>query len=118
MISESSNEAQEYTVEIREFTDCLSQIAAFDHVYSGPLFTWTNHQTESFLARKLDRVLVNGNWYTYYAQSLVEFLPPEVSDHCPAVIQFEQESYSSSMSFKFFNHWCMNSKFLGVVDIS
>ena len=37
--SESSNESQEFTAEIREFTNCLSHIAAFDHVFSGLLFT-------------------------------------------------------------------------------
>ena len=61
---------------------------------------------------------MNNNWYTTYAQFLVEFLPPEVSDHCLAVIQFEHEGYSPPKPFKIFNHWCRNSKFVGVVEVS
>ena len=102
--SESSNEFQELTFDIRDFTFCLTQISVFDHTFEGPLLTWSNHQTEGFLARKLDRVLINGSWLSCFEQSLVEFLSSEISDHCPAFIQLKQDSYSPSKPFKFFNH--------------
>ena len=102
--SESSKEEQEYTMDMRDFIACLAQIAVFDHAYSGPYMTWSNHQAEGFIARKIDRVLVNGSWYTCFDQLMVEFLPPEISDHCPVVIQLQLENYSPPKPFKFFSH--------------
>ena len=40
-----------------------------------------------FIVRKLDRALVNDNWFPIFAHSSVDFLPPEVSDHSPILIQ-------------------------------
>ena len=85
--SKSSNETQEFTLDIRDFISCLAQIAVFDHAYSGPHLTWSNHQPEVFLTSKLDRGIVNGNWHTCFAQSSMEFHSLEILDHCPAVIQ-------------------------------
>ena len=46
---------------IRGFTDCCIQLLIFNHAYSGPV-TWTNKHMDGFIAKKLDRVLVNDNW--------------------------------------------------------
>ena len=73
-------------VEMRNFFDTLLQISGFDLAYSGPLFTWSNHQPDGFLVRKLDRVLINDNWLSRFAQNMVVFLALEVSDHCLAFI--------------------------------
>ena len=40
----------------KEFKECMQTLAVFDHAFTGPLLTWSNHQEEAFLARKLDRV--------------------------------------------------------------
>ena len=94
------------------------KISVFDHAFSSPLFTWSNRQLDGFLARKLDRVLINGNWLPCFAQSQVEFLPPEISDHCPALIQLQQDNYSPPKPFKFFNYWTKHGKFLEIVEQS
>ena len=47
--------------DIRDFIKCMQNLATIDHVYTGPLFTWSNRQEKGFMARKLDRVLVNCN---------------------------------------------------------
>ena len=39
---------------IKEFNECLQQLAVFDHSFNGPLFTWFNCQGEGFIANKLD----------------------------------------------------------------
>ena len=83
----SSNTHQEFTADIREFISCLTQIAVFDHSYAETLLTWSNRQTEGFLGRKLDRVLINGNWLPCFGNSTVEFLPPEIFDHCHALMK-------------------------------
>ncbi|XVE50375.1 hypothetical protein DITRI_Ditri01bG0157700 [Diplodiscus trichospermus] len=44
--------------DMADFKDTLSQLSLFDHAFAGPFFTWSNHQqSESFLARKLDRLV-------------------------------------------------------------
>ena len=116
--SESSNDHQGFTSDMRDFMESKVKISVFDHAFSGPLFTWSNHQLDGFLARKLDRVLINGNWLPCFAQSQVEFLPPEISDHCPALIQLQQDNYSPPKPFKFFNYWTKHGKFLEVVEQS
>ncbi|KAL4340743.1 hypothetical protein GQ457_08G017340 [Hibiscus cannabinus] len=45
--------------EMIDFQDYLAALVLSDHPYYGPLFTWTNKQEGSFLARKLDRLLIN-----------------------------------------------------------
>ncbi|XVE77616.1 hypothetical protein DITRI_Ditri13aG0077500 [Diplodiscus trichospermus] len=85
--SESSNFSQDKTADMRDFIDLRNQISIFDHVSLGPLFTWNNKHQEAFLAKKLDRVLVNENWSSSFPNLVVEFLAPEMSDHCPGFIK-------------------------------
>ncbi|XVF41400.1 hypothetical protein PTKIN_Ptkin01aG0277200 [Pterospermum kingtungense] len=86
--SESSNSGCSFDGEMHEFNDYRVRLSLMDHVFDGPVFTWKNNQDESFLTKKLDRVLVNDVWYMNFPCSSVEFLSPEISDHCPAFIRF------------------------------
>ena len=45
-LSESSNfdGSQVPTTDIRDFTDCMQNLAVLDHTFTGPLFTWSNRQ--------------------------------------------------------------------------
>ena len=74
------------SLDIKDFTECLQNIGVFDNVFTGPQFTWSNKQGDGFMARKLDRVLINSVWLHMYAQSTVEFLPPGDSNHCAAYV--------------------------------
>ncbi|XVE57592.1 hypothetical protein DITRI_Ditri04bG0102500 [Diplodiscus trichospermus] len=114
---ESSNhcEGQAVTMDMQEFIDCRNNMEVFDHGAIGPLFTWTNKQQEGFLAKKLDRVLINDQWnFT----SIVEFLAPEISDHSPAFIQIKGKNKQPPKPFKFFNFWVKQKEFLKVVETS
>ena len=59
--SESSNYSDSLlmTMDMKEFIEVRNKLEVFDHGSSGPFFTWTNKHQEGFLARKLDRVIVN-----------------------------------------------------------
>ncbi|XP_039027474.1 uncharacterized protein LOC120161268 [Hibiscus syriacus] len=72
--------------DISDFRSCVENLGGFDHSFTGPLLTWSNKQQDSYLARKLDRVLVNSAWIDAFPESDVEFLAPGDSDHCPAVV--------------------------------
>ncbi|XVE68774.1 hypothetical protein DITRI_Ditri09bG0097000 [Diplodiscus trichospermus] len=76
---------------IKDFSECLHQIAILDHVASGPKFTWSNKQQENYIAKKLDRVLIN-------ELSFSEFSLPK--------------------PFKFFNYWANHPEFLDTVLFS
>ncbi|KAE8684022.1 Rhodanese-like domain-containing protein 11 [Hibiscus syriacus] len=62
--------------EMKGFKECTQDLALQDHPFFGPLFTWSNKQQASFLARKLDRVLINTTWVKKFPNSFVEFLVP------------------------------------------
>ena len=96
-LSESYPTLQGVSNDMKEFIDTMIKLSLFDHVYAGPILTWSNHQPEGFIVRKLDRALVNDNWFTEFANSTVEFLPSEVSDHSPVLIQMQQVRESSTV---------------------
>ena len=103
---------------MKEFIEACRLLSVFDHAFSGPLFTWSNKHKEDFLARKLDRALINGSWLIRFPHSTVEFLAPEVSDHSPVFISLQQKFIAPPKPFKFFNDWVKHPKFLELVQQS
>ena len=45
--------------DMRDFEDVRNNIFVYDHAFISPLFTWTNKHQKGFMARKLDRVMIN-----------------------------------------------------------
>lgn len=66
--------------------DCFLQAGLFDLRYLGPCHTWTNNQPDSPIAKKLDRLLVNNNTLSAYPHAVASFLPPDLSDHAPCLL--------------------------------
>jgi hypothetical protein len=61
-----------------EFGACLNELEVFNLNFSGYFYIWTNKSEEPyFVARKLDRVMVNENWICSYGKTIVEFLKYE-----------------------------------------
>ncbi|XP_039038081.1 uncharacterized protein LOC120175552 [Hibiscus syriacus] len=105
--------------DMKEFQDCLEELDLMDHPFLGPTFTWSNRQEGSFLARKLDRVLVNPKWLLDYPDSFVEFKAQGVSDHCLGVLWTHKGALAKKpRPFKFFNCWVSHEKFLSIVKDS
>ncbi|XP_074266232.1 uncharacterized protein LOC141588700 [Silene latifolia] len=72
-----------------DFNNCLSSCGLDDMQGTENDFTWFNKQDPSTrVYSKLDRILVNGDWLLTFTQTAAQFLPPGVSDHCPAFIDF------------------------------
>lgn len=99
-----------------DFGQCLIEAGLTDHPYQGPLFTWTNKQTVYPVVKKLDRMLVNGSWFTSFPNSIATFLPPTVSNHCAMLLQSSFVPASYPKPFKFFSNWLPNRSFLPIVD--
>ena len=101
--SSSYDGSQGVNMDMRDFQDSLKKVAVFDHSFNGPNFTWSNHQGEGFVVKKLDRVLINDKWHLTFANSAVEFLSPGDSDHCPALVKLDHPIWSPPKPFKVFN---------------
>ena len=84
---EHSNPAVNYSDNLMyQLQDCFLQAGLFDLRYLGPCHTWTNNQPESPIAKKLDRLLVNNSTILAYPHAVASFLPPEMSDHTPCLL--------------------------------
>ncbi|XP_039025415.1 uncharacterized protein LOC120158687 [Hibiscus syriacus] len=102
--------------DILDFRSCVENLGVFDHPFTGPLLTWSNKQQDSYLACKLDRVLVNSAWIDDFPKSDVEFLAPGDSDHCPAVVWLRKAApVTRPKPFRFFNFWALHPHFLAIV---
>ncbi|KAJ8752286.1 hypothetical protein K2173_003922 [Erythroxylum novogranatense] len=116
--SSSSQLSSQLLLDMDDFKEWICAAGVQDHPFLGSTFTWTNNQCDGFLARKLDRVLVSGDWFGVFDRSEVEFLAPHVSDHCPAILELRVERASVPKPFKFFNFWTRHPDFLAIVEDS
>ena len=65
----------------------FKRFGGFGTQFHGCFYTWTNKSEEPwFVARKLDRVLANEFWMSYFGKTIEEFFLGGISDHSPVVI--------------------------------
>ncbi|XP_039058910.1 uncharacterized protein LOC120202561 [Hibiscus syriacus] len=116
-LEESSGSINASTLaDISDFQRCVENLGVFDHPFTGPLLTWSNKQHDLYLARKLDRVLVNSAWIDAFPESDMEFLAPGDSEHCPAVVWLRKTApVTRPKPFRFFNFWALHPDFLAIV---
>ncbi|KAF3533115.1 hypothetical protein DY000_02043910 [Brassica cretica] len=115
--SEHSHDDFNYlTSSMVEFKDCLHQMGLYDLRFQGPLFTWTNKQPDSPLAKKLDRLLINSQILNHFPNCTAFFLPALTSDHCPCILDlaFKIPTHGTR-PFKFYNYLSKHPDFLQVV---
>lgn len=103
---------------IREFNQCLSDANLDDLNYRGTTYTWWNKRKRSPLAKKLDRCLVNDEWYNSFPSSVVFFGSPDFSDHAAVSITLDPQRIRSKKPFRFYNFILQNSDFLPAVCAS
>ncbi|KAJ8768783.1 hypothetical protein K2173_023687 [Erythroxylum novogranatense] len=101
--SSSSQLSSQLLHDMDDFKEWMCAAGVQDHPFLGSTFTWTNNQCDGFLARKLDRVLVSGDWFGVFDRSGVEFLAPH--SLC-------------SQAFQVFNFWTRHPDFLAIVEDS
>jgi hypothetical protein len=108
-----SNNLNSYEI---EFWKCLNDLEVMDLNFSGCFYTWTNKsEIPRFIARKLDRVLANEYWVSYFGKTIVEFKTGSVSDHSPAIISVGSLQSFGPKPFKFFNYWMEHKEFMSWV---
>lgn len=101
----------------KEFVDCIKNLEVDDIAYTGCFHTWTNKQIgAAFVSKKLDRVLVNGDWLASFSNTAMEFLERGVSDHSSALVAIAKQISYGPKPFKYFNFWFDHKNFLQWVE--
>ncbi|XP_056863927.1 uncharacterized protein LOC108850223 [Raphanus sativus] len=100
-----------------QLQDCFTHCGVFDLRYNGPSHTWTNHQPDSPIGKKLDRLLVNHPVISSHPHAFVSFLPPLFSDHSPCLLDLAYSlPTAETKPFKFQNYLTKHPNFLEVIS--
>ena len=103
---------------IRDFNQCLSDTNLDDLNFRGTTFTWWNKRKLTPLAKKLDRCLVNDEWYSAFPSSVAFFGSPSFSDHAVISVLLEPGRTRSKKPFRFYNYLLQNPDFLVIICTS
>ena len=98
-----------------EFNDCCRQASLEDLRFSGPLLTRSKGSGRSYLARKLDRAMVNPDWHQLFHEAEAIFQEPGASDHSPILVHLGLQLHIRRPPFRFFSYWTEHPQFENVV---
>ncbi|XP_074288876.1 uncharacterized protein LOC141614023 [Silene latifolia] len=96
--------------DMQEFRDCILSCSLADHPFTGGQFTWHNKQDLTPRWAKLDRLLVNPEWYMQLPTSTVAFLPAGMSDHASILLSITSP-IGKQQSFRYLNCWAISPDF-------
>ena len=68
-----------------------------------------------YIAKKVDRIIVNSEWLYVFHDSCVEFGGHSESDHCPGILWLSKSIYSPHKPFRFFNYLSVITFFIGTM---
>ena len=109
-------EVNSLTSDMIELRDCFTQMGLYDLRYQGSLYSWTNHQPEDPIAKKLDRLLINNPVLSLFPNCSSFFHPNLISDHCPCTLDLATKiPASGNRPFKFYNYLTKHPSFHQVV---
>lgn len=98
------------------FVSCIQDLGVMDCSFIGPTFTWSNKQAENFLAKKLERVLVNEALMNRFPTAISEVLEPNFFNHCAYRVEFGTPLIFEAGPFKFFNFLLKHKDFQNSVQ--
>ena len=98
-----------------DFNQCLSDAHLEDLNFRGPTFTWWNKQKSSPVAKKLDRGLVNDEWYYLFPSSVALFGSTHFSDHAVLSVSLDPAMIKAKKPFRFYNFHIKNPDFLSMI---
>lgn len=94
------------TRDMLEFEECINHFEVEDICSSGMQFTWIQkmQNPNSVMLKKLDRVMINGEFLNKFNDSSALFMPNLVSDHYPALVNFPEQYVRKPQPFRFTNY--------------
>ncbi|VVB04666.1 unnamed protein product [Arabis nemorensis] len=101
---------------MRDFQLLISECEFTDLGYTGPVFTWWNHQDEVPIGKKLDRAMVKSAWCETYPQSCATFETNGISDHSRCLVKIADGVQEKKHHFQFFNYLAEHPQFLDIVS--
>ena len=101
---------------MEDFNCCCHDSDLEDMRFSGHWFTWSNKNPANPITRKLDRVLINPCWMSCFPNAAADFLPPGLSDHCPAVVHLGLPIPKLRKPFRFFDFLSDHPSFASSVE--
>ena len=115
-ISEKQGGDMSWTAAMEDLNCCCHEADLEDLRFTGHWFTWSNKNPTNPILRKLDRVLINPCWTSCFPNATADFLPPGLSDHCPAVVQMGLPLPQLRKPFRFFDFLTDHPAFASLVE--
>ncbi|KAL9224936.1 hypothetical protein vseg_000914 [Gypsophila vaccaria] len=104
------------SAEIEPFMSCVEDCEIIDIASVGSVFTWNNKQKpENRIYSRIDRFMINKNWYNVMPESYAHFMPEGLCDHTPCIVN-QSPDVQRKTSFKYYNMWGASDKFLPLLQ--
>ncbi|WZY73255.1 hypothetical protein YC2023_005495 [Brassica napus] len=100
---------------MRDLNQCLQDVNLDDLNFRGTTYTWWNKRKSAPVAKKLDRALVNDDWYFHFPESVANFGSPAFSDHSVITVTIDPSRVKAVKAFKFYNFLTLNLGFLDLI---
>ena len=95
---------------------CCYDAGLEDLKFSGTFLTWSKGSGQGFIARKLDRALVNMEWMSKFTEAEACFLESGASNHSPILVNTGMHLHLRKPPFRFFNFGMDNPDFSDLVS--
>lgn len=97
---------------LEDFQTCMLDNNLVDLPSRGVFYTWSNHQPDNPILRKLDRALANGEWFSLFPSATAWFDVPGDSDHSPCIVTLDNQPERGKKSFKYFSFLSTHPSFM------
>ncbi|XXG46055.1 hypothetical protein AAC387_Pa02g0988 [Persea americana] len=102
---------------LKGFQSVVFQVGLFDIRFSGSKFTWSNNRKGlSYVAARLDRVLVNTLQLATFPYPTTHHLLRLSSDHSPILLNHTSLLPATHAPIKFENKWLLHPSFMQLVS--
>jgi endonuclease/exonuclease/phosphatase family metal-dependent hydrolase len=92
------------------FNDFIRDNGVKELMRKGSKFTWTNRKTKPVMST-LDRVLVCPRWDRFYRRASCDTLTRVGSDHCPILVNSDDQRFKQQHCFRFDMAWMIQEGF-------
>ncbi|XP_059315388.1 uncharacterized protein LOC132065996 [Lycium ferocissimum] len=102
--------------EYEDFTFCLNSCELHEMPFKGSPFTWWNGRASNdCIFKRLDRVVHNDTFQSWFGQLEMEHLSRTGSDHTPLLISCEEQVENFIKPFRFLKFWVEHDTFLDFI---